>query len=203
MTKVQLKVLAWALGAVVATITVVAWGDTYAWRLSRLSLYQVFPLLGLMAFSLMWTHYIMGALRRYFRYDKKVLHLYFEVTATIALALILLHPGLLAGQLWLDGEGLPPGSELNYVVPTARWAVLFGFLSLGIFLLYELRRKFENKGWWRFVQYASDAAMVLIFFHALKLGGVLQIGWFRIVWYVYGVTLLGALIYVYWCKKKH
>jgi hypothetical protein len=198
----KLRVFAWGLSAVVLAIAFVAWGETYAWRFSRLGVYQIFPLLGLTAFSLMWSHYIAAAVRQYFDLGKAVLKDYFETTSLIVLSLILLHPGLLAWQLWLDGEGLPPGSELNYVMPSARWAILFGFTALGIFLAYELRRAYEKTSWWKLVQYASDAAMILIFFHALKLGGALQIGWFRIIWYFYGVTLISAIIYMYVHKYR-
>ncbi|HTE22344.1 MAG TPA: DUF2127 domain-containing protein [Candidatus Limnocylindria bacterium] len=202
LTTEQMREVAWGLSAAVVLIGVVAWGNSYAWQLSRLSVYQIFPLLGLTAFSLMWAHYIASALRQYFGLEPKALKDYFEITSAIVLTTILLHPGLLAWQLWLDGEGLPPGSELNYVMPSARWAILFGFTSLAVFLSYEFRRWFATKSWWKFAQYASDIAMVLIFFHALKLGGALQSDWFRAVWYLYGLTFAGALVYTYGMRYR-
>jgi hypothetical protein len=174
-----------------------AWGQTYGWRLNNLSIYQIFPLLGLLAFSLMWVHYIAGVARRYWGVPKIALKSYFDITSAAVLALILLHPVLLAWQLWSDGAGLPPGSELNYVVPSARWAILFGFAALTLFLLFELRRKLEDTRWWLIIEHGSNLAMVLIFFHALKLGGALQIDWFRFIWYFYGVTFVLALLFIY------
>lgn len=193
----RVRAFAWGLSAVVETVAVIAWGSTYLWELSDLSIYQIFPLLGLSAFSLMWSHYIAAAVRQHYQLDKTVLKSYFEVTSTVVLTAILLHPGLLAWQLWQDGLGLPPGSELNYVIPSARWAILFGFTAFTVFLAYEFRRVFSEKSWWRFVQYASDGAMFLIFFHALKLGGALQLGWFRWIWLFYGLTLAASLAYMY------
>jgi hypothetical protein len=198
----KIQVFAWGLSSVVAAIAVIAWGETYAWRLSRLSIYQFFPLLGLLAFSIMWSHYIAGFIRRYFGVEKAVLKNYFEVTAAVVAAAILLHPGLLAWQLWQDGFGLPPGSEWNYVEPAARWAILLGFMALSLFLVFEFRRVYEARPWWKYVEYASDGAMFLIFFHGLRLGGALQLNWFRAVWYFYGLTLLASLVYIYLHKRK-
>jgi hypothetical protein len=201
MTKRQwLQIGVWTLSSVAVMIAVIAWGQTYAWHFKGLSIYQLFPLLGLVAFSLMWSHYMASVGRQYLRLDKKVLRSYFEATAGLVLAAILLHPGLLSWQLWRDGMGLPPGSELDYVMPTARYAIFFGFIAVSVFLLYELRRVYDKRPWWKYVQYASDAAMLLIFFHALELGGALQTSWFRTVWYFYGVTLVAALAYIYYHK---
>jgi hypothetical protein len=198
----KVQVFAWGLSSTVAVIAVIAWGETYGWRFAQLSIYQFFPLLGILAFSIMWSHYITGFIRRYFGVERAALETYFEVTAAIVAAAILLHPGLLAWQLWQDGLGLPPGSELNYVEPAARWAILFGFTALGLFLLFELRRVYEKRHWWKYVEYANDAAMALIFFHALRLGGALQLEWFRPIWYFYGLTYLAAIVYIYLHKRK-
>jgi hypothetical protein len=203
MTKAgKVQGFAWTLSVIAVAIAVVAWGNSYAWQLAQVSVYQIFPLLGLTAFSLMWVHYIASATRQYFGLGAKVLKDYFEITSAVVLTAILLHPGLLAWQLWVDGQGLPPGSELNYVIPSARWAILLGFTALTVFLTYEFRRWFATKSWWKFVQYASDAGMALIFFHALKLGGALRTDWFRAVWYFYGLTLLATLIYSYALKHR-
>jgi hypothetical protein len=39
--------------------------------------------------------------------------------------------------------------------------------------------------------------MVMIFIHSLQLGSQLQTGWFRVLWYIYGITLVVALVYIY------
>lgn len=191
------QVFAWGLTAFVSVLAFVAWGDFNVWRFEDMSSYQLFPLFGLLAFSIMWSHYIAALVRMYLEVDKKVLAHYFEATSLITLALILLHPSLLAWQLWRDGQGLPPASELNYVVPSARWAIIFAFTALSIFLIYELHRWYQKRPWWKYVQYASDVAMALIYFHALELGGTLMDGWFRTVWYAYGVILVLAIVFIY------
>lgn len=195
----SLAMVAWALSVMVTVLAVVAWGQGFGWHFSRLGSYRFFPLFGLLAFSLMWAHYVMSALRQFSEVDKQDLHTYFEATSLVVLLALVLHPGLLVWQLWRDGLGLPPDSYVrNYVAPALRWASLLGTVSIFMFLAYELRRWFADKVWWRLVEYATDAAIVAIFIHSLKLGSQVQEGWFRIVWLFYGVTLAIALGYIYW-----
>ncbi len=198
----QVQGIAWGLSGGAAALAIIAWGQDYGWRLTDIGVYQFFPLLGLLAFSLMWSHYIASVMRRHFEQDSQVLHRYFEITSAVVLVAILLHPVLLGWQLWSDGLGLPPGSYKLYVGASSYWAVIFGLIAWLLFLSYELRRVYGKRSWWRFVQYGSDGAMLLIFVHALRLGSNLQSGWFRGVWFFYGVTLLWALFYGYSVKYR-
>lgn len=202
MSAKQLNVIAWGLSVTAGLVAAFAWGQDIQWGLSGLSTYRLFPLFGLLAFSIMWSHYIASALRQYLRFDKAVLNTYFETSSLAVLVAILLHPGLLIWQLWRDGEGLPPTSTWNYVGSSLKAVVTLGTISLLIFLAYEFRRKFAERPWWEYVQYTSDAAMLVIFYHAVKLGGQLQNGWFRAVWLFYGITFIGSLIYIYGRKIK-
>lgn len=200
MTPKRLQIIAWTISLVAVMTAVVAWGQGNNWKLAGLSTYQIFPMFGLLAFSLMWSHYIAAATRLYFKIDKVVLSKYFDFTSMAVLAAILLHPGLLAYQAYRDGLGLPPGSEIRYEPPMLAIYVILGIISYTIFLAYEFRRKFGTRPWWKYVAYASDTAMFLILIHSLKLGSQLQSGWFRIVWYFYGITLFAALVYIYYLK---
>jgi hypothetical protein len=197
----NLNLMAWFLSAAVAILAFVAWGQRVAWQLTQISTYELFPLFGLLAFSLMWSHYIASAWRTYSNAPKGALHAYFEVTSLAVLVFILLHPVLLIWQLWRDGFGLPPGSYKAYVGPALVWVVLLGTISWLVFLAYEFHRKYGDQDWWRYVQYASDVAMFAIFYHSLRLGSNLQQGWFRYVWLFYGLTLAGTLVYQYWPRK--
>lgn len=191
----QLKYIAWGQAAAVTVLAVLVWGSLYDWQVLPLSNYQLFPLFGLLAFSLMWAHYIVAVLRNYWQLDSKVTKGYFELTSFGVLLALLLHPSLFIGQLYADGFGLPPGSYEAYV-PTMTWVVLLGTVSLGVFLLFELRRFFGDRSWWKYVSYLSDVAMLAIFYHGVTLGSHLQSGWFRGVWFFYGFTLLLALVYL-------
>lgn len=192
----------WFLAAIVTTVAVVAW---YSIRLQdgEISGYELYPLFGLVAFSLMWTHYVTDAWRRYASQPTTVLRRFFSITSWIVLVLILLHPGLFFVQLWLDGFGLPPGSYLAvYTDMFSRIALTLGSLGLIAFLAFELHRRYKNASWWRYVEYANVAAMFAIFYHALTLGGELNIGWYRLLWLIYGLTLAGAIGYNYYHKFK-
>src|SRR5688572_13852910 len=97
----QLQFGAYFVSLSVSILAVIAWGGYYGWTLN-LSLYQIFPLFGLLAFSIMWSHYIAGFSRRLLGYGSEALADFYARTAAVVLGLILLHPGLLILQLFLD-----------------------------------------------------------------------------------------------------
>lgn len=201
--KKLVQIFAWTSSSVVALMSVIIWGQNINGDLGSLSTLTIFPVLGLIAFSVMWSHYMVSVARQYLGVDKSVLKRYTQTTSYVVLLAILLHPGLLIYGLFIQGDGLPPDSYLNhYVAPGAAWAVMLGTLSLLISLAYEFHRKFGQTAWWKYVGYATDAAMIALLFHALKLGNNLQMGTtLRYVWYFYAVTLVGALAYIY--AKKY
>jgi len=167
--------------------------------------YELFPILGLSAFGLMWMHYVSGSLKRLLGLarDQTVLKRYFTVTSYIVLALILLHPGIFYLGLFQDGFGLPPLSGLAvYTATGARIALLLGTISLLAFLLFETKRWFAAKPWWKYIEYASLAAMTMIFIHALVLGGELMQPWFKFFWIVLGIALAASVTYNYWNDRK-
>lgn len=191
-----LTAAAWTLSLTVAALAVIAWGGDLRWNFAQLSVYQLFPLLGLLAFSLMWAHYPVSALRRAGRVDPRATGPYFSATGWMVLALIVLHPGLLVWQLGHDGFGWPPGSYLyHYVAPGLRISALVGTVCFFIFLAFELHRFFGQRPWWRLVGYATDLAMLGIFYHSITLGTDLQGGWLRGLWWFYGVSLVVLIIY--------
>jgi hypothetical protein len=187
----------------VVSLAIIVWAKSQPWGLLALSPYEVFPVLGLIAFSLMWGHFFMGSIRALFNIDASSLKRYYTVTSWVVLLAILFHPGLLIYQLWRDGFGLPPGSYLNhYVAESMGWAAMLGFISLMAFLAFELHRFFKEKSWWHWVERASDVAMIAIFVHGLMLGRHTQEGWFRYVWIFYGITLVLAIAYGFYYRYK-
>jgi len=194
------QICAWGLGFVVSVISVVAWGQDSGWHLLPFSSYLVFPLLGLLAFGLMWSHYICGTFRELYGVSQKTLKPYFQITGYAVLVLICAHPGLLIYQRFRDGNGLPPGSYESYVAPGLGWVTLLGTTSLLIFLSFELYRWYGKKPWFQYVQDAGDFAMLAIVYHGLKLGSNLQQGWFHYVWWFYALTLLAVLIRKYYLR---
>lgn len=204
MTKAQ-KVVAvcWGLAVAVCLLAVLAWGQSYRWQLAGWSLYVIFPLLGLLAYSLMWTHYIAGVIRRRAGLPQAAIKQYLSLTGYAVLVLILLHPGLLWYQLWRDGLGLPPASYLeHYVAPGLRWVAILGTISLVVFLAYELKPWFHQRRWWPAVVWAGNLAMVAIFYHGLRLGTQTQSGWYHWLWWLYGLSLVAALAFNYYVDNR-
>lgn len=191
----------WGLGIAVVLVSVVAWLVTREPGLSSISVYDVFPPLGLIAFGLMWTHFVMDALRRYFKVEASGNRTYKTLSFGIVLGLLVLHPGLLWLGLYNDGYGLPPGSHVT-AYESQLLAVGLGTIGLMIFLAFELRRWFSGKSWWRYVQWAQVVGMAAIFYHAIELGGELRQDWFALVWWFYGVTLAVAVIYTEIDKRR-
>lgn len=195
-----IQVLAWSLAFLVCLLAFIAWMQGNAGSLANMTSYQLFPLLGLLAFSLMWTHYLMGVAKEVATSHPKALHTYYVWTGYAVLALICLHPGLLIYQLFRDGQGLPPGSYEKYVGPGLGWVALLGTVSLLIFLAFELHRFFGRKKWWHYIADLSDLAMLAILYHGLRLGSQLQTGWYRFVWWFYAVVFILILIRKYGSK---
>jgi hypothetical protein len=196
-----LLVLASALTAASCLLAVIVWGQTNAWQLAHLSLYQVFPVLGLLAFSIMWSQYMIEAVKN-LKPSLPDLKIFFSRSSWAVLILILLHPGLLIFQRFRDGYGLPPGSYLSYVAPMQKWIALLGSVSLLIFIAFEFKRFFERYHLWHIVQILNDIAIAAIFYHGLRLGTQLHQPWYQRVWYFYGLTLLAALGYKYYQKLR-
>jgi hypothetical protein len=186
----------WSLSVFVTVLAIIVWGQSYAWHVS-LDTYLLFPVLGLAAYSIMWSHYIAGTARELLGLGKDTLKQYYRWTGFIVLALLCLHPGLLIFQRFRDGYGLPPHSYETYVAPGLGWVTLLGTASLLVFLAYEFHRRFGKRSWWHFVTEAGDFAMLAIFYHGLRLGSQLQQGWFHYVWWFYGITLAAVLVRSY------
>ncbi len=189
---------AWGLSTLTVTLAVVTWVQCLVVPFDRMAIYDIFPVFGLVAFSLMWCHYIVGAGRLYYGIDRKHVTHYFTVTAAIVLVAILFHPGLLTWQLWRDGVGLP----VNYVAPDFRLYVIIAEVAWLAFLAFELHRFYRDKTWWHWVERASDVAMYLILVHAYQLGCSLLPGWYRFVWFFYGITLTAAMAYITYHRHK-
>ncbi len=188
----HITLIEWLIGGAAIMLPIVAWLGNVT--LNKITLYDIFPPLGLIAFGLMWTHFVMGALRRYSSVGANQRDLYMNISMGLVLGLIILHPALLWLALYKDGYGLPPFSYMDV------YQTQLGFLALGtfgllIFLAYELKRFFGSKKWWKYVDAAQILGMGVIFVHAIGLGNELRLDWFMALWVFYGLTLAGSIIY--------
>lgn len=196
MTQRAYNNFSWLLLGIVLLLGAFGWLDFSSWQIDRVFGLAVFSLLGLWAWLIMWTHYILGAIR----VSQPGLHkakYYTPVTEFFVLACILLHPTLLALQLNRSGGGLPPTSFYKYVnLANLKLAVVMGAFSLTLFLSYELLKRFKSRKIvqrnWLIVSSAQVLAMVLIFVHSMRLGNNLQSGWFQVLWVLCFIAFIPA-----------
>ena len=191
----------WIVGVLTIVLAATVWVQVRLLGGRELTVYEIFPVFGLIALGLMWTHFIYGAIRRYYDVDKPTPYLYGTISGGVVLAMIILHPALLWFMLWLDGFGLPPQSYLS-VYSTQLLAIGSGSIALGIFLAYELKHFFGEKSWWKYIEYLQIVGMVAIFYHAIDLGGELDVMWFKAIWWLYIVSFFGAVGYSQYSKRR-
>lgn len=195
----------WILASVVLGAGFTTWFENMSFTLNIVSLYQIFPILGIWAWSIMWTHFIIGEIRRL--NPKLPKHMpYHRVSSAAVLALIVLHPIILAIEQFRQGKGFPPFSYFTYAGEASIWLILLGIVGLICFLFYEVMIRFEKnkkvkKVWW-LVNITQTIAMVSIFTHGLELGGDLHGGWFRTYWVWLGLLLIPCLLHTHWTDLK-
>ncbi|MDQ2973747.1 MAG: hypothetical protein M3Q79_04720 [bacterium] len=198
MTQNRFIQLCWGLVIMAFTVPFIAWLQNGGLSRGSLSIFSIFPLLGLWAWLLMWTHYITGSVRQHYGLERNVL--YSKYTSWAVLVLILLHPSLITYKLFSIGEGLPPGSVINYVGEAQKISYLFGTLALLIFLSYEVFKRLKDRDFVKnnthIISISQAVGMILIFVHALRLGNHLDPGWFKIFWIMCGLVLVPAMAYL-------
>lgn len=151
----------------------------------------------------MWLHYVVGALRTYLQLPTSVVATYFKITSYIVLLCILFHPFIFYVQLYLDGLGLPYQAVPSvYPKLLEQLAVYAGVVALLCFLAFELHRVFKNRSWWKYIEWANIAAMILILWHGFTLGGELRQPWFMVVWGFYAITFICAVGYSRYSKQR-
>lgn len=174
---------------------VLYWLDARNWSLSGLSAVSLFPLLGLIAFSMMWLHLMVAALKK-LRPEMFDYRVYYKKTGSIVLSLILLHPILLIYSSLDTG-----GTFLDYAGDSGKIFIAFGSLALLSFLVYEVADRLKErptiKDNWQYIVAMNRVAFILVFVHGLQLGQHLQSGWLRSLWIFYGVTTAAYFVWVY------
>ncbi len=204
----QKQHLPWFLLGVVTIVPLLTWLASYNWRPS-ITIAGVFPLLGVLAWSIMATHYYFGWLKikfpEYFHADR----LYGSITMWLVLALLLLHPGLLAWQQFRVFGTLPPESFYATVADAMAPFIAMGVFALVLFLTYEALHRFRQneriKSLWGWVSLSQVIAMTLIFIHGLAVGQTVLTGWMVGWWVLLGVLLLPAFYEIVrhdWLKQK-
>lgn len=176
------------------------WLDGLDYSLEGLTIFKFFPLLGLVAFSMMWFHLMVAYLRRKLpdAYDYTS---FFRRTSNLVLVLIILHPALLIYKSSAIGSRF-----LDYAGPDGQVYIAFGSLALLTFLIYEVVERMRErpviKNNWQFVVAMNRIGFILIYVHGLSLGQHLQAGWLRGLWLFFGATSLLYFISAYKSEIK-
>ena len=185
--------LPWILLAVLIGISAAFWLTTV--DMANLSAYRIFPILGLLAWEMMWVQCVVMMTTILGLRHSKNKH-FKDFSEWSILPLIILHPGILAIQSFIDSGQLPPDSYLSYVGPDNAWAIVLGVLGLVIFLSYDLfkllRKALRRRNMYKYVSVLQAIGMVAIFVHGLAIGSLMNTG-FGYVWIVLGVVLVPCL----------
>ncbi len=167
----------------------VSWGD------SSLTA-ALFPVFGLLAFTLLWLHAISGVfeewLRERFNFDS-----FIHWSALVILISIILHPLLLLILVRFNIEAILTSIRNPWI--------LAGVTGLTLLLTYDIGKALKRHDFfvrhWNKILIISNIGFILIFFHSLNIGHTLQTGFMRELWIFYGVTAILALIYTYGFKR--
>src|SRR3989344_2868338 len=160
----------------------------------------LFPYFGLLAFTLLWIHSMLGVfepwLRKYISFDKFV-----DITAVIILVSIILHPLLLLMSVKFNISNV-----FLYYGATYIWFAIIAWILL---ITYDIGKALKGYAFfsrnWQNILTISTIGFLLAFFHSLAIGSDLQQNPLRAIWIFYGVTAILATIYTYGVKRfiKH
>ncbi len=179
-----------------------AWLDYKNWSLSGLRPTSFLSLAGLVAFGTMLSHYLTGFMFDVTKTKDRDLGAYHKITARLVLFCLVAHPVLVVANLRSLGFGLPPQSYSAYYGDKLTPFIMLGTISWLSFIAFEFKKWLSQKGFWRYVLYANDIAMVAIVVHGFKLGSTLKLEWFRYVWFIFALVLAICLIYKYFVKIR-
>ncbi len=190
----QRKLLAVLLNVAVIVLATTTWAGSIG---SAISALEVASLLGVLAFSLMWVHYVIDVVAPQGEAASHDFQYYLSRGAV--LLAIVTHPLLVNWYLVSQGFGYPPTSYEG-LLGAAAWVVILGWLALFAFVSFELRGKLSQ--YMPQILYANIIAMFLVLIHGFVAGMFVINGWYAWVWLFYLVTFSAIAVYRYRAKQK-
>ena len=159
--------------------------------------YSIFPILGLLAWSLLSTQYFMGAIRH--NTTQSIVNTRFtRISGVMIVIALVLHPLLPIVQLYIDTGLAPPASLAAFVGDSRMYLIWIAVTSLIFFLLFDLLRPYRKslikRGIWRFISLTQIFAMLLIFIHALLLGSLFTGAWTSAWWIFLNAALIPCYV---------
>lgn len=177
----------WLMLGLVWLASIILWLTSLAGDVN--SMYQFFPILGILAWTTMWTQYLVGSIG--WPLKNKAFTKWSEA---IVLFLIVMHPTIFLVQRFIDTGLLPPASYLTYVGSTRAWTITIAVAALATFLLYDVLKRFNGKlikrRLWAYVSLLQAAAMTAIFIHGFTIGTSMNSPYFATWWILLGLLLV-------------
>lgn len=166
-----------------------------SWQDSSL-LIGIFPIFGLLAFTLLWLHSISGVFEEWLR-EKFDFDAFVHWSAWVILVSIILHPLLLLILVDFQFLAIFEGHVLE---------IGLGLAGLILLLTYDVGKslkkyEFFSRNWTK-ILVVSNLGFILTFFHSLMIGSDLQTGFMRYLWIFYGVTAMASIVYTYGFKLR-
>ncbi len=197
MRKRLIRYLIFGVAFLAVLYPVWVWYGRAQLNLNTTRIFDIFPVLGLLAFVIMWLHIVGGALRpwleRYIDFGRFV-----TSSSVLVLILLILHPLLLL-------IGLGPSRWGKFFSSTPALFIWLAVIGWVILVGYDLAKRFKQREFfvrhWEVVKFISTIGFFLVLFHSLGLGSDLQTGPLRAVWIFYGISAAVAAIYTYGLRR--
>ena len=183
----------------VLLIPIYFWGVSFAWNFSTVSLYLLFPLLGLLAFSIMWVQVVVSAFEKWFS-SRIDIGKFWACSGIIVLILFIAHPLLaLIGQYGYTQSWNP----FNLVSESEMVFIVLALIAFATFIVFEVTLRWKNsiiqkiKPW---IENGSLVGIILVWVHSLNIGSHTRLGFMRYLWWFYGITAMLMIGFIFWRK---
>lgn len=151
----------------------------------------LFPLVGLMAFTLVWLQVMMGSTMDVLRKWFPKLVQFHRRQGIVALVFALTHPTMI-----LVGYGPAMYYSYGFVAPHLKLFVWLGYLQLFLLVVTAGSALLLRWKWfrtrWRRLHYLNYAVFVSVWVHSWFLGSDIQGASLRSLWYFFGVSAVTA-----------
>ncbi|HEY1074328.1 MAG TPA: hypothetical protein VGE59_01340 [Patescibacteria group bacterium] len=184
------KFLASCLATLVILLPILVWGSSLPRPLSQVSLYELFPVFGLLAFSIFWLQLLGLLCKPYLTHLS--LRPFFKWSSHAFMTFVIAHPLLLAIAQFNNHLGLPLQSFYDYVPSNLTGYINLAVIAFLVFVITEITGWIGNTPWiQKFakpLEYVNYLTFFLVFWHSIHLGQHLQSGWLLTVWWFFVIT---------------
>lgn len=154
----------------------------------------IFPVIGLYAFTLVWSQIVLGAAMNFWRSIFKHIETFHRAEGAFALLFALTHPTLIA-----VGYGLQVYFARTYVAPENLIYLYLGYFQLilmcctvGTALLMKTKW-FKRK--WHYIHYLNYIVFISVWVHSWFLGSDVRFSNLWYLWISFAVTVVIATLY--------